>query len=203
MSAQDPRPRETSAVDDAQLWVRAHGGDELARARLAEIAISATRGELARRGVQGAELADLVQEAQRTTFAFLARNSAPPKDLWTFLKYRAWGVLSDQRKKMRASPLDYRDDLEPLLRHRPGEKQAVGDGLRSREIGAALAECRRKLSPELGRVLALRYDAGLATEGIQQRLGVHRNTIHVRVFRALERMRDCMGAKGFGPEDLQ
>jgi DNA-directed RNA polymerase specialized sigma24 family protein len=52
-------------------------------------------------------------------------------------------------------------------------------------------------------VLGLRYDAELATEAIQRRLGVHRNTIHVRVFRALEQMRNCMSAKGFGAEDLR
>ena len=202
MSAQDPKPRGTSAALDAQLWVRASGGDAAARTELAELALAATRAELSRRGVQGSVLADLLQEAQRTTFAFLARNPLPPKDLWTFLKYRAWGVLSDHRKKMRASPLDYQGDLEPLLRKRPVDR-SVGDALRSKEIAAALADCRRKLPPELGRVLAMRYDSGLATEGIQHRLGVHRNTIHVRVFRALERMRECMGAKGFGPEDLQ
>lgn len=210
MSAQDPKAGAKSADklaarasdDDAKLWARASGGDEQARAQLAELALTATRSELIRRGVAASELADLVQEAQRTTFAFLSRNQVPPKDLWTFLKYRAWGVLSGHRKKMRASPLDYRHDLEPLLRERPVAKPA-GDSMRKKEIGAALAECRRHLPPDLGRVLAMRYDSGLATDAVQQRLGVHRNTIRVRVFRALERMRDCMGAKGFGPEDLQ
>jgi len=204
MSAQDPRGSGTSAdaspESDARLWTLAGAGDQAARARLAELALGATRGELARRGVQGQELADLVQEAQRTIFAFLARNPLPPQDLWTFLKYRAWGVLSDHRKKMRASPIDYQGDLEPVLRTRP---VVAADRLRSKEIGAALAECRRKLPAELSRVLAMRYDSGLGTDGIQQRLGVHRNTIHVRVFRALEKLRECMGAKGFGPEDLQ
>jgi len=214
MSVEDPMDSETDAgraqagaangtsESDAQMWSKAAAGDEAARARLAAVAISASRSELGRRGVQGPEMADLIQEAQRTTFAFLSRNSVPPKDLWTFLKYRAWGVLSDYRKKMRTAQLDYRDDLEPLLNKRPTES-SVGEGLRTGEIGAALADCRRRLPPELARVLAMRYDSGLASDAIQQRLGVHRNTIHVRVFRALERMRECMGAKGFGPEDLQ
>src|SRR5688500_401177 len=197
MSAQDPIDSGKSAErlagrgpeSDALLWTRAAAGDVPAREELALVASSAARAELGRRGVQGPELADLVQEAQRTTFAFLSRNPLPPKDLWTFLKYRAWGVLSDHRKKMRASPLDYRDDLEPLLQKRPVE-HPIGEGLRVGEIGAALADCRRNLPPELARVLAMRYDSGLATEAVQRKLGVHRNTIHVRVFRALERMRD-------------
>ncbi|HUR28610.1 MAG TPA: sigma-70 family RNA polymerase sigma factor [Planctomycetota bacterium] len=206
MSAQDPTAGGASAQEpragDAQLWTRASQGDVAAREQLAELSLSATSSELTRRGVRGAELADLVQEAQRTTFAFLARNPSPPKDLWTFLKYRAWGVLSDHRKKMRASPLDFRGDFEPAVRRLP-EAGPAADRLGVQEVGAALADCRRKLPVELGRVLAMRYDAELATEGIQRRLGVHRNTIHVRVFRALEKLRECMGAKGFGPEDLQ
>jgi RNA polymerase sigma factor (sigma-70 family) len=206
MSAQDPTAGGTGAeepsTDDARLWALASQGDSRARERLAEVALAATRAELARRGIRGMELADLVQEAQRTTFAFLARNPVPPKDLWTFLKYRAWGVLSDHRKKMRASPLEHPSDLEPALRLVPEERQAA-DPLRAQELGSALADCRRRLPAELGRVLAMRYDSELATEGIQRRLGVHRNTIHVRIFRALERLRGCMDEKGFGPEDLR
>jgi RNA polymerase sigma factor (sigma-70 family) len=177
-------------------------GDQTAREQLAQLALSIARSTLLRRGVSGGELADLVQEAQRTTFSFLARNPSPPKDLGAFLKYRAWGVLSDYRKKMRASRLDYRSDLDPTLQRPAGPGAITRDPLRAREMASALADCRRRLPQELGRVLGLRYDAELATEAIQRRLGVHRNTIHVRVFRALEQMRNCMSAKGFGAEDL-
>lgn len=193
---------EALAAADGQLWARASSGNDRARAELAELALSIAQSELARRGVRAADLPDLVQEAQRTTFAFLARNPAAPKDLCTFLKYRAWGVLSDHRKKMRASKLDYRDDLEPLLRERRGERQSPDAGA-GEEIAGALAECRRKLPADLASVLSLRYDAELDGESMQRRLGVHRNTIHVRVFRALEKLRECMTVKGFGSEDLQ
>ena len=40
------------------------------------------------------------------------------------------------------------------------------------------------------------------TEDIAARLTVHRNTINVRIFRALEKLRECMGRKGFEPGDL-
>lgn len=195
-------PVEPRSTADSQLWARALAGNELARAELAEMACSIAQRELARRGVRAADLADLVQEAQRTTFAFLSRNPPAPKDLCTFLKYRAWGVLSDHRKKMRASKLDYRDDLEPLLRERGGARHTPDAGA-SKEIAGALAECRRRLPAELASVLGLRYDAGLDGESMQRRLGVHRNTIHVRVFRALEKLRECMTVKGYGSEDLQ
>ncbi len=193
---------EARTTADSQLWARATAGNDPARAELAELACSIAQSELARRGVRAADLADLVQEAQRTTFAFLSRNPPAPKDLCTFLKYRAWGVLSDHRKKMRASKLDYRDDLEPLLRERGGASQSPDAGA-GEEIAGALAECRRRLPAELASVLSLRYDAELDGESMQRRLGVHRNTIHVRVFRALEKLRECMTVKGYGAEDLR
>lgn len=204
---QDPRalgdgPLEPRAASDGQLWARAIAGDDSARAELAELACSIAQSELARRGVRAGDLADLVQEAQRTTFAFLSRNPPAPKDLCSFLKYRAWGVLSDHRKKMRASKLDYRDDLEPLLRERGGARHTPDAGA-GEEIASALAECRRRLPAELASVLSLRYDAELDGESMQRRLGVHRNTIHVRVFRALEKLRECMTVKGYGSEDLR
>lgn len=193
---------ETALAADSRLWARAAAGDESARAELAGLAQQVARSELSRRGVRAADLADLVQEAQRTTFAFLARNPAPPRDLSGFLKYRAWGVLSDHRKKMRASKLDYRDDLEPLLPawERAGLRTA---GAAAEEMAAALADCRSRLPGDLARVLSLRYDAGLDGDSIQRRLGVHRNTIHVRVFRALQRLRECLISKGYGAEDLR
>ena len=187
---------------DAVLWALAATGDASAREQLAQLALSAARSELMRRGVAGAELPDLVQEAQRTTFGFLARNPSPPKDLGTFLKYRAWGVLSDHRKRMRSSRLDYRPELEPDMLPRSATTSLPRDTLRARELAQALADCRRRLPAELGRVLGMRYDSDLGTEAIQHKLGVHRNTIHVRVFRALEQLRSCLGSKGFGAEDL-
>lgn len=217
----DPPPQPSAGAspavgNDADLWARAAAGEGAARAELAQLTTSIARAELLRRGVRGEDLADLAQEVQRTTFAFLSRGPAAPRDLSTFLKYRAWGVLSDHRKKMRASRLDYRDDLEPLLGGGPGSPHGPGGaapsrpgpgvdhgrGLAREEAAAALVDCRRRLPEELGRTLALRYDEGLDTESIQRRLGVHRNTIHLRVFRALERLRECLTAKGYGSEDL-
>jgi len=199
---QPAEPRADPNRPDAVLWALAVTGDASARERLAQLALAAARSELLRRGVPAAELPDLVQEAQRTTFAFLARNPIAPKDLGTFLKYRAWGVLSDHRKKHRASRLDYRSELEEDMRPTSAATTAPRDALRLREIAVALAECRRGLPAELGRVVGMRYDSELGTDAIQHKLGVHRNTIHVRVFRALERLRACMGRKGFGAEDL-
>ncbi len=195
-------PAKPQTTPEGELWARASAGDDLARAELAELALSIARSELARRGVRAADLPDLVQEAQRTTFAFLSRNPPAPKDLCTFLKYRAWGVLSDHRKKMRASKLDYRDDLEPLLRERDSAIQSHDRGS-GEEVAGALADCRRRLPAELASVLSLRYDSELDGKSMQRQLGVHRNTIHVRVFRALERLRECMVVKGYGTEDLQ
>ena len=195
---------------DPRLWERARAGEGEARAELAELIAVVARAELRRRGARPAEIPDLVQEAQRTTFAFLARQAEGPKGLRTFLKYRAWGVLSDHRKKMQSSKVDYPghvDAFEAAAVDPSGGGGGGGGGPRStvgaEELGRALADCRERLPKELADVLRLRYERELDTEAIQTSLGLHRNTIHVRVFRALERMRRCMTSKGYSTEDLR
>lgn len=73
---------------------------------------------------------------------------------------------------------------------------------RAGQLQHALADCRRRLNLDQRHVLELRYDALLETETIAERLSVHRNTINVRVFRALANLRECMTRKGFGAGDM-
>ena len=48
----------------------------------------------------------------------------------------------------------------------------------------------------------MRYESHLETEAIASELGLHRNTINVRVFRGLQGLRECMARKGFDAGDL-
>lgn len=183
---------------DAELWRGAAARQSGARERLCARVTKVAGAELVRRGAPWGSLEDLLQEAQRTVLAFVERNPLPPRDLSAFLKYRAWGVLSDHRKRMRNSPITPTADLvAPASRARPVEAT-----LSRQDLERALGECRGQLPAELRRVLELRYAAGLDGESMGRRLRVHRNTIHVRVFRALQRLRECLTARGFGPEDL-
>lgn len=188
----------SDAAGDAELWrgaaVRQPGPREKLCARVAKVA----GAELVRRGAPWGSLDDLLQEAQRTVLAFIERNPLPPRDLDAFLKYRAWGVLSDHRKRMRNSPITPTADFVPPA----SRARAVEADLSRQDLERALGECRGQLPSELRRVLELRYASSLDGESMGRRLGVHRNTIHVRVFRALQRLRECLTARGFGPEDL-
>lgn len=185
MSAADPT--------ELELWRRARVAGP-ARDELAALALATARSELARRGAPPADAADLAQEAVRTLLAYVARGEDAPRDLGAFLKYRAWGVLSDYRKRQRSksvhTPLQALP-LEPADRARGPREHAE-----RRQLLDALADCRSRLSAEQRATLELRYELGLEGDAAAQHLGVHRNTIHVRVHRALLALRECLERKG-------
>ena len=180
--------------EERDLWRRAAAGDEDGRAALGELALKIAVAELRRRAVRAGELEDLAQESVRSTLAFLARGGAEPRDLRTFLKYRARGILSDHRKKMRTTD----DTLAWVPGLEPAEAGAGPDGrLDEGALRAALAKCRAGLSPEKRAVLELRYDDGREAAEIARLLGIHRNTVGVRVFRALAELRECLRRRGW------
>jgi RNA polymerase sigma factor (sigma-70 family) len=189
-----------SRMTQAVLWDRARGGDTGAKEELATLAGAIAARELRRRGLASDLVPDLAQEAVRSTLAYLARGGEEPKDLRAFLKFRAWGVLSDHRKRMRSErrELVELEDAEVATQDAGPDKRAHNAQLRS-----ALADCRANLAPDLRTMLELRYERGLEADAIVRQVGIHRNTVHVRVFRALEKLRECMGRKGFEPGDLQ
>ena len=188
-----------TSIDDALVWEHARRGDPAALARLAELAVEIARRELRRRGAPASDLDDLVQETSRSTLACLAAGGESPRDLRAFLKFRAWGVLSDLRKKMRTSPTSTAGDAAfEVVARDPGPDR----GLRNAQLEAALADCRARLSPEQRVVLEMRYEGGRESEAIASELGLHRNTVHVRVFRALHSLRECLARKGVEAGDL-
>ena len=197
-----PHPHAVAAgipLDEAETWPRAARGEAAARERLGALALEAARRALSARGVRGAELDDLVQESARSTLAYLASGAAAPTELRSFLKWRALGVLSDHRKKLRAAAvIPVREDPPEPAAADPGPDR----GLRSGEVERALADCRARLSAEQRVVLEMRYEGGREAEAIARELGLHRNTVHVRVFRALQSLRECLGRKGVAPGDL-
>lgn len=178
-------------------WEALVRGELRARERLATFAHAVALVELARRGAALAAREDLAQEVVRSTLAFAARGGPAPKDLATFLKFRSWGVLSDHRKRQRRAPPMQSSTTELPGRDRSPERVAELGQLRG-----ALADCVARLSKEQRSVVELRYQRQLETTQIAAELGLHRNTLHVRVFRALAALRECLARKGFGMEDL-
>jgi RNA polymerase sigma factor (sigma-70 family) len=119
--------------------------------------------------------------------------------LRAFLKFRAWGVLSDHRKRMRTTPTIADPERVPEPR---ATGAAPDQSAHRRQLGRALAECSARLSSEQREAIELRYGARMETDAIAARLAVHRNTVNVRVFRALEKLRECLARKGFDAGDI-
>jgi RNA polymerase sigma factor (sigma-70 family) len=186
-------------ADEMDLWPSVQRGDAGARERLASLAHEIASREMRLRGAPIADRDDLAQEAVRSTLAFLGAAREAPRDLRAFLKFRAWGVLSDHRKKMRASLTQ--PEIESEAEDPAGASPESSVDLA--ELRHALAECRARLVEEQRVVLAMRYDAHLEADAIASELAEHRNTVHVRVFRALASLRECMARKGFGSGDLR
>ena len=188
-----------SLADEIDLWRRAKGGEERAREQVASLAEEIATREMSFCRVPLNDRPDLVQESVRSTLAFLAGANEAPRDLRAFLKFRAWGILSDHMRKRRATPAQV--EPEEGLELESGDPGPEHDA-KSAQLRDALFDCRKKLVEEQRVVLALRYESHIETEVIASELGVHRNTINVRVFRALQNLRECMGRKGFDVGDL-
>lgn len=186
------------ARDPAELWHACTAGDADARDALARLAHSIAERELARRGARPSDRADLAQEAVRSALACIGSGLGAPKDLGAFLKFRAWGVLSDFRKRMRNRPTTI-EELEAVA----ADSAAPDRGLRAVELRDALDDCRARLAEEQRETLRLRYEAGLEADHVAELTRSNRNTVHVRVFRALAALRDCLRRKGFDSGELR
>lgn len=187
-----------AAHDPGELWRRCLAADGGAREELTRLAHAIAERELARRGARPSDRADLAQEAVRSTLACLASGADAPRDLGAFLKFRAWGVLSDFRKRMRTQAAEIEDAGQVA-----GRDAGPDRGLRAAELREALDDCRAKLNAEQRETLRMRYDLGLEADDAAARMRSNRNTVHVRVFRALAALRDCMRRKGFDAEELR
>ncbi len=184
-------------------WEAARRGDVTARDELARLGHAIALRELKLRRVAPADTEDLAQEAVRSFLVYLVGPGETPAEIRAFLKWRTLGVLSDHRKRRRARVMETSQHdpeeltLEPAVQGRGPVAAAVAEQVRD-----ALADCRSRLGADMRAVLALRYDGGLDAGAIADRLGVTRNAIHVRTFRALAALRECLLRKGIDPEDV-
>jgi RNA polymerase sigma factor (sigma-70 family) len=181
------------------LWTRARDGEAAARDELGRLALEVAERELRVRGAAAGELEDLVQETLRSTLAYLgAADAEEPRDLRAFLKYRAWGVLSDSRKRRRLRAMETLTEEDPDLQ---AELPAVWSGIALEDLSRALQECTQRLPETLRAVVAARYDGERSSQESASRLGLNTSTYNVRVFRALAALKECLGRKGFAGGD--
>jgi RNA polymerase sigma factor (sigma-70 family) len=178
------------------LWTRARAGTGADREELCRLAREVAARELSQRGLGGHDVEELAQETVASTLRYLADQPEPPRELRAFLKFRARGVLGDWRKRTRVRQTT--NELPPLAD--PGGRPA--SPLERADLLAVLRSCLERL-PEVQREVVLqRYRTAEASRAIAARLGINKSTVNVRTFRALRALRECLSARGFGPEDL-
>ena len=185
-----------ATLEENAFWAQAQAGDEDARSAVARLTIEVSRLELAARGAPRDEIDALAQQAAVSVLAFLQRGGEVTRNLRAFLKCRARGVLSDFRKRSRsrheAVPID--EDFDPRSSIETPEARA-----RRVELGEAVTDCQERLrnyKPELAEAIKLRYDDDLSNTEIAELVGASPNAINIRVFRALQNLRECLNGKG-------
>jgi len=189
----------TSDRPRALEWEAARAGDVAARSVLAGVAEEIARRVLAARGARARDLDDLTQETVLSFLSFLDANPIAPREIVGFLKWRALGILSDHRKRARIRTMpDSQQDWDAQAADLLGPAASA----RAVEVRAALADCRDRLGADARAVLALRYEGALEADVIAERLGVTRNAVHVRTFRAIAALRECLERKGVDVEDV-
>ncbi len=183
---------------NADLWRSACLGDQDAADRVVQIAQEVLASELRARGVRGQELDGLLQTSLETVLTLL-RERTEVRDLRAFLKYRAWGVLSDHRKQARRRRERPIDEAMDSPAHGPDvEHRAV-----RAELAGALHECVGGLQPDVRRVVEMRYADEHTCDEIAAVLGIERPTVYVRWFRGMRALRTCLEKKGFESWDLE
>jgi len=194
----DARRRVETTPSPASAWEAARRGDLGARDELAQLARAIAARELALRRVPAHDVEDLVQETVRSFLVYLGGPEEVPREIRGFLKWRTLGVLSDHRKRRRSRAMETYPEIMP----EPATESAGPVAAAAAEqVRAALADCRSRLAEDARVLLSLRYEGDLDAAAIAARFGVTRNAIHVRTFRAIAALRECLVRKGIAPED--
>jgi RNA polymerase sigma factor (sigma-70 family) len=171
----------------------------MARAELSRFAAEVARRVLSARRVPAGDIDDLAQETVLAVLGHLDADGEQPREIAGFVKWRALGILSDQRRSARNRTMQ---SHQAFLSDPVSPARGPAAAARDAEVRAALADCRARLGADARDLLALRYEGGCDAQALATRLGVTRNAIHVRTFRALAALRECLERKGIDPEDV-
>lgn len=193
-----PVSEDDGGADDAALIARVLAGDTRAYATLVERHQRRLYWCCLRLLGDPDEADDIVQETFVSAYARLARYDPAYRFstwIYTIARNRCLNVL--RRRKVWAL-LSFSD---------PGRAPEIAgversdQGVEDRELGAALAECRRSLPADQRECFDLRHAEGLRYAEIAQATGVPEGTVMSRLARAREKMRACLESKGIRWED--
>lgn len=140
------------------------------------------------------EADDVVQEAFVRAWQHLAGFDPAYRFytwLYTIARNRALNVL--RRRKVRGDvPLPDDGVRDPAAPARDAASARVEDA----ELAAALDACRQALPDDQREAFDLRHADGLSYGEIARATGAPEGTVMSRLYRARERMRQCLSAKG-------
>jgi RNA polymerase sigma factor (sigma-70 family) len=126
-------------------------------------------------------VADTFERVLRTRFRFDARKSSEKTWVYTI----ALNLLRDRARRQAVESQAMERAMQPVGGGR-GEIEAVDE---RDELKRAL----ERLSPEEREAVALRYGADLTLPEVARVLGEKQATVHGRVYRSLQKMRDELG----------
>lgn len=183
-----PFPPDDAAGDDRWI-VRAQAGEAAAFTPLVDAHLSAIRAQVALR----IPVSHLVDEIAHETFVFAYRNLG---SFQAGTSFRAWlraiaanlcraEIQRFRRQEARRARLlldDERDEAEDAVRRDTREAEL-------------LAECMAALSPELQKLLALKYREERTSDEIADGLQRSAEWVRVTLFRVRRSLRGCIEAK--------
>lgn len=141
------------------------------------------------------EAADVVQEAFVKAWEKLEGYDPRYRFytwLYTIARNRALNVL--RRRKIRGFLSLSRPEEAPPL---PAAEDAAA-GVERREVAAALDACRETLPVDQREAFDLRHADGMAYAEIAAATGAPEGTVMSRLYRARQKMRECLRSKGVG-----
>lgn len=183
---------------EAEIVARVLKGDRQAYAMLVEEYKSPIYNLAYRMTENSEDAADLAQETFLRSFNQLSRYDTK-RSFYTWLYTISLNLIRNHLKKTsRHRRADFRqgemasgvvdaDEKKSIL-----QEFADGDEWR-KEREEELESCLRELSTELRELLILRFYQGISFEAIAEITGLSTSAIKMRVYRGLEKLRECIG----------
>ena len=179
--------------DDANIVARALAGDRAAFEALWSRHAGRVRAYLRRRGFRDHDAEDLTQETFVRVHKSLVTFDPARGDFGGWLAVIARNVARRAAGR-RPEPASFDPELAEATFASEGNPGA--EAARREELDA-LAECMEKLSPELGRIVRLRYVEARTTRGVAAAVGAPESTVRLRLAEAKGLLETCLKGKGF------
>lgn len=186
-----------SASREVDLWHRARRGDAGARSELSQIVVAAASHKLRRLGsLPGSEFDDLLQEVVAEAFRRVSDDtlSSPRQSVRIFVRWLAFGVWMRHCRQRRPQQLPSSESLEEAI-GAPDSADPRRIAQRN-EMLSGYRVCRDRLQERDRLLVASKIELGLGPKETAGRFRMTPDSVRMRVFRALAKIRRCLRSKG-------